>query len=293
MAPPHADLLLDFLAGLPEEQVRRDRRAEEGDEDADIGRVEPDRRDQRARQDLDDVGPGEQGSRDVGKQGQGQPLEDLLDEAVAAEDLQPNDPQADRHDEDDRLDRHEQVDRCRDRADVRPRVQDVGDDEGDDGRIENAWVVLAEDARQALSGHQADLGAHVLDGRLHRQHREGRPERREAVLGAGLSVGPDARGIVVGRPGDEAGAERLAEALQRVPLGAQLSRLRVHGPAGIHPRSVGPGRCVRTGCRLCLGHGVSPSVRPAIAPAMPPADDRGQALRAAGDRSAGAMSDTG
>lgn len=105
------------------------------------------------------------------------------------------------------------------RTDVRPGVQGVGDDKADHCRIEGPVVVLAQHARQTFAGHQTDLGAHVLDGRLHRQHRDGRPERGKAVLGASLGVSPDARRIVVRCPGDEAGTESLAEALQWVLLG--------------------------------------------------------------------------
>ncbi len=261
MAPPDADLFLHLLAGLPEEEVRRDGRAQKRDEDADVPGVEPDRRDQRSGQDAPDVGPCEQGGADVGKKGQGKPLEDPLDEAIGAEDLEPDDPQADGHDEDDRRDRHEQVDGRRDGSDVRPGVQRVGDHQGDHGRIEGAGVVLPEHARQAPSAHQADLGAHVLDGRHHRQHRERQPERREAVLRSGLGVGPDARGIVVRCAGDEARTEDLAEAFQRVLLGPQFGCLRVDRPPGVHSRLAGPGRCV-----------LSPHVRPAAAPATPSAD---------------------
>ena len=39
-----------------------------------------------------DVGPREQGGPDIGEEGEGQPLEDLLDEAIGAEDLQGDDP---------------------------------------------------------------------------------------------------------------------------------------------------------------------------------------------------------
>jgi hypothetical protein len=42
---------------------------------------------------------------------------------------------------------------------------------------------------QTAPGHQSDLGAQVLDGRHHRLHEEHRPQRREAVLRASLSVG--------------------------------------------------------------------------------------------------------
>ena len=63
--------------------------------------------------------------------------------------------------------------------------------------IEGAVVVLAEYARETLAGHQTDLGAHVLDGGLHRQHGDRRPQRGEAVLRACLGVGPYARRIVV------------------------------------------------------------------------------------------------
>ena len=58
----------------------------------------------------------------LGEECQRQPLEYLVDESIAAEDLQPDDSKADRNDEDDRLDRHEHVDGRRDGADVRPRV---------------------------------------------------------------------------------------------------------------------------------------------------------------------------
>ena len=222
-------------------------------------------------QDLDDVGPREQGSPDVGEERQGQPLEDLLDEAIAAEDLEPDDPQADRHDEDDRRDRHEHVDGRRDRADVRPGVEGVGDDEGDHGRVQGAGVVLAQHARQAVSRHQADLGAHVLDGRHHRQHRERRPERREAVLRAGLGVRPDARGIVVRCPGDEARPEDLAEALQRVLLGPQLGRLGIDGAPGVHARPVGARRRVR------IGHGTTPLLARSRTLPIPPQPPRSTA----------------
>lgn len=143
---------------------------------------------------------------------------------------------------------NEHVDRGRDRPDVGARVEGVGDDERDHGRVEGTGIVLLEHAGQPVARHQADLGAHVLDGRHHRQHHKRGPERRVAVLGAGLRVGPDARGIVVRRAGDQAGPEDLEREFQRVPAppGSQPSS---DSPAARGPRSVcrGPSACR---CRL-------------------------------------------
>jgi hypothetical protein len=216
--------------------------------DAEVCRVERNGRHQRSEQDLDDVGPCEEGRPDVREQSQRQPLEDFVDEAIASEDLERDDPQADRHDEGDRRDgRHEQIDRRRDRTYVRPRVQGVGDDEGDHSGIESAVVVLAQYAGQTLTGHQANLGAHVLDGRLHGQHGDGRPECGKAILRTGLGVGPDARRIVVRCPGDQARTKGFAEAPQCILLGPKLGCFGIYGPVGVHPRLGSPGRWVPFG----------------------------------------------
>ena len=185
-------------------------------------------------------------------------------------------------------DRHQQVDRCRDGADVRPRIQGVGYDQGHHGRVDQcAGVPLPEHARQASSRHQADLGAHVLDGRHHRQHDQRRPERRETVLRTRLSIGPDPGWVVVRCSGDEARSEHLPDAFQRVSFGPQLGRLWVDRPPGVHLRLAGPGRSVPA------RYAVNPHARPAVAPATPPAGDTRPAPPAADPRPAQESPGTG
>lgn len=86
-------------------------------------------------------------------------------------------------------------------------------------------MVLAQYAGQALARNQTDLGAHVLDADHHRQHRDGRPQRREAELGPGLGIRSNARWIVVRSAGDQARTEDDGKALERVPLGPESGDL--------------------------------------------------------------------
>ena len=79
--------------------------------------------------------------------------------------------------------------------------------------------MLAECSGQAATRDQPDLGAHVLDGRHHRQHQERRPKGGVPVLGAGLRIRPDAGRIVIGRPGHEARTQNFEEPRDRVLLG--------------------------------------------------------------------------
>lgn len=86
--------------------------------------------------------------------------------------------------------------------------------------------------------------------------------KSSAVIGdAGLDVRPDARGIVIGRPRDEARAEGLGDALQQVLLGPELGGLGIDGSTGIHAEPFRPGR------RVLLGHELSLPARVAPAPA--------------------------
>ena len=69
------------------------------------------------------------------------------------------------------------------------------------------------DGAQADPGVQRDARARLLHGDHQREGEEREPERAEAELAAGLRVGADPRGVVVGRPGDQPRAEELEDAL--------------------------------------------------------------------------------
>ena len=55
-----------------------------------------------------------------------------------------------------------------------------------------AWVVLAQNARQATTRHHSNSTAHLLDGHHERKHPERQPQLAVAELCAGLAVGCDA-----------------------------------------------------------------------------------------------------
>ena len=68
--------------------------------------------------------------------------------------------------------------------------------------------------RQAAAGDPADARADRLDRDHHRPGQHHRPKQAEAGLRAGLRIGGDAAGVVVGGAGDDARAEALGEVFQ-------------------------------------------------------------------------------
>ena len=114
---------------------------------------------------------------------------------------------------------------------------------GEHDRVDDARrVVLLEDAGEAPTADQADLGADVLHRDHHRQHQDRGPEELVPVLGAGLRVGADARWVVVGRPRDQARPEDLAEPLQREFFSARVPRSWVDRAPGVDFRLIRAGR---------------------------------------------------
>lgn len=67
--------------------------------------------------------------------------------------------------------------------------------------------MAAEVFGDAPVGDAADAGTDFLDDDHERQTEEHGPGKAVAELGADLALGGDATGVVVGRAGDEAGAE--------------------------------------------------------------------------------------
>lgn len=67
--------------------------------------------------------------------------------------------------------------------------------------------MLFDGVGQAVACDGADPGTGLLDSDLEREHKDRSPQLTKTKLGAGLAVGRDTRGVIVGRTGDEAGTK--------------------------------------------------------------------------------------
>jgi len=200
---PVADLLLDLLARLPEEEVGRDGRSEDRDEGGEVFTLEAHLGDEGRVQHPGPIGLREECGGDVREEREREPLEDARDDAVVAPRLERDDRSRDRQDQRDDRHRHQQVDARGDRRDVRARVDRVGDDEAADRRIDDAsGIVRAQDAGEPASGDERDLGAEVLHHRHERQRDDRGPQRGVAEGGPGHRICADAGRIVIGGTGN-------------------------------------------------------------------------------------------
>jgi hypothetical protein len=115
--------------------------------------------------------------------------------------------------------RQEKAQGGRHRAKISADIDDVGEQKQTNEPIEQSErVVLAHVARQAHSGHAADLRADHLNGAHQRVGQEQRPNQAQSKLGAGLRIGCDAAGIVIGGAGDEAGSQYIGQPRTIGPL---------------------------------------------------------------------------
>ena len=103
-------------------------------------------------------------------------------------------------------------------------------------------IVPAQVAGDAVAGRPADPGADLLDRRHQRIGEQQRPADAEAELRAGLAIGGDAAGIVVGGAGDEAGPQRLEDGQCNALglTGAVLGVCRRHGRSRPVAHAPGP-----------------------------------------------------
>ena len=252
-------LVLHLSPGLPEEEVRVDRRAKDGDHDADVRGVEADRREQTAAQDSRGIGMSEHSRHDVGEQRQGEPLENPGDLVIARDDLEHEHGGGDPDDEDRRPDRSKQTDGPRHRTDVGPGRDHVHDQQPDDGPIEQrAGVMTPDRARQATTRDQRDPRAEELHGDHEGQREDREPERRKAERGARLGIGPDATRIVVGRAADQSRPEDPQTTSERIFLRERPCPW-VLRPAPMHVGLLGRIALRLDGLIHLVGHRLPPS----------------------------------
>ncbi len=221
-------LFLDFLGGLPEEHVGRDRCAEDAGDDEQEREAELDVRDEGGLEDLSPRLLYDEGGGGVRQQRQGQPLQHPRIGLVGDHHLQ-------QHDQDRGPDGIED-EGCGDRqpgglghrADIRADVDGVGDDEQEYEPDQHLpGITVLDRAREAGAGHRADPGAGFLDRDQQGDLVERGPELAVSELRARLGIGGDAGRIVVGGAGDQSRAEALQEAHQslRPLLIVRLPRL--------------------------------------------------------------------
>ena len=121
-------IFFDHKRGLPEEQVRRDRRTEHADHRREPARVEVNAWDREVEQHLSPRRPHDESGDDVGKERQRQPLENARDGRIREARLRGD--QADAEEKDERVDRnrHDQLRGGGHAADVGSEIERVGHD---------------------------------------------------------------------------------------------------------------------------------------------------------------------
>jgi len=168
--PTDLDLFLDLFARLPEEEIRRDGRAEDRDERRHVRGFEAEGRHDRRAERLEQIRMDDEDVDDVREQREGQPLERIGDEPVAAEHLEDEDANRDGDNEPDGLDVGERVDRIGDRSKVGPDIDRVRAEQEQYRAVEDgSWIVVPEHAGQTLTAHQPEPRADVLDRRHERE----------------------------------------------------------------------------------------------------------------------------
>jgi len=106
----------------------------------------------------------------------------------------------------------QQSERAGHRAEVGADVDRVGDEKKRNDPLQQpVGIVLAQIAGDPFPRRTADPGADLLDRRDQRVGEQHDPRDREAELGAGLAIGRDSAGVIVGRSRDEPRAEHADE----------------------------------------------------------------------------------
>ncbi len=103
------------------------------------------------------------------------------------------------------------------RCEVGAKIDDIGNEQEQHDRrpTPGADRLTTQVTGNAGAGDAADLGCDLLDHRHQREAQHHRPGKAVAELCTDLAVGGDAARIVVGRAGDQAGAEPAKKAPDR------------------------------------------------------------------------------
>ena len=205
-------LVLDLLRGLPKKQVGADRRAEHGHEHGEIAsrpfdmwhdKVERHRR----------PGHADREHRShVSEKGERQPAQHGSVTRVTHIHFHERDHDGESPYVQPLRARQDQSDGGAHRAEIRPEVDHVGDQEQAHERIEEPRRIMAPHVGgEAPACHPPDIGADHLDRAHQRVGEKQRPDQAVAELSASLRIGRNSARIVVGSAGDEAWTEDVGK----------------------------------------------------------------------------------
>ena len=208
-------LVFGFLRGLPEEQIGRDRGAEDRDDGGEIIRAPGDLRNQHAGERLAPRHMGKDKRRDIGEQAERQPFQDRDVALVVEKDLRHDRYHAEEHDVDDACPPISNLAASAMAPRSAPILMVLAMNSSATTTIEQPRrIVPAHIARYAVAGDAADARGDFLDRRHQRKGQQHGPADAVAKLRAGLAVGADPRRIVVGGAGDQSRPERFGKITQ-------------------------------------------------------------------------------
>ena len=195
--------LFEPVSALPEEQVRRDGRAQHGDEERQIGLAQLDVGNKGVAEDASPLMGDEDGDDEIREKCSAEHLEDERDAGEGAQHQQCRDEAARHQRPDPGRSGVEELHARADGDEVGGDVEAVGHDESDEehGEDRSTGPVESLDGQLAepCAGRKCRAVTDLLDRGHQRQGQQGGPQERQAVLGTGLGVGGDPGGIVVGR----------------------------------------------------------------------------------------------
>ena len=217
---PERLLLFDLLRGLPEEQIRADGRAEDGDDRRPSGFAarHVDRQD--IMKHLAPVRANVERRADVHEEDEGQPLEHAGEHRVAESDRRECDADAEKNHPYVRGEPGEQLGGIRHAGEVGSDVHGIRAKERERRDEEyRSGKAMAQRICQAASGHHADPGAHHLHRGHQRPGDDRCPQEPAAELRAGDGVRRDTGRIVVRGARDDPGSECVPESPNLAPGG--------------------------------------------------------------------------
>ena len=225
--------LLHLLRGLPEEEIGAERGAEHGDDHRCGAGIEGQRRPQQRAPRRCPGHTGDQHHADIGKQREGEPFQQADIAMIGHEQLQQQRNQRQRAGLRQGGHAGDQLRGGAHGGEIGGDVEDVGGQQQQhQQRRDRPWQHAGQIAGEALARHPRDAGADQLETGHEGQGEHHRPQQAKAESGAGLRIGGDAGGIIIGCARHQPRPQRRAPA--RMPQAAAPVRPgRGHAPGGL------------------------------------------------------------
>ena len=200
-------LFLDFLAGLPEEQVGTDRRAQDRDHGHGVGGGPLDVWNDQGGQRLAPRHARYGDDRDIGKQRKGRPLQDRRIALIVQRDLDRDAHDPEQQGVERRAAADQKLEGRAHGAEVRTEVDDIGDQQQqDDSPEQGARIVPTQVPGNSGAGDPADLRGDLLDHHHQREADDERPDQAVPEFRADLAMRADPAGVIIRGARDQARA---------------------------------------------------------------------------------------